>query len=200
MRIIKILGAALLGFIALAVTASIGATLWEKWSAAPAEKPVQLPSMQAPPPPQPRRVFDATVDQLIAKYNDGAGSSLHLPTADQFEVVASVPDHYTLMHRFDRGFAVSIEVARLSGRPFSLGFLAEPAEDEARNSRILAAMFTIGAAIYGKGQNAGAVANVCELAGKSNPITAQSQIGGFDVYCGGTAGVLIGGISVPKSQ
>ena len=162
----------------------------------------ELNNPQKPPVMPGRATFTGSVQDLVDRYNQNAlelDRSLLLPPANALESAGSNDKFHGLRHAVKPMAYVSIEVDNVSGKPFSLGLWAG-ARNNSEVVSLMAIEVAIGAAIFGKGDNAGILVKQCAKSAnaKGNPVSVKVE--GFEVFCSNTTGIWIAGISVADNR
>lgn len=150
-----------------------------------AQQPEPVASPATPVSPAAlRSTINITLTELIDRYNAfataGIGASFMLPAT--LAETARNPVFHAYEHMFSSPTMINIEVENNTGRPFSLNVAGSP-QNATQHAEMMAVMGAVGATIFGKGDDAGAILRECVEAVKSETKTHSTVINGFKVYC-----------------
>lgn len=152
--------------------------------------------------PSKRPTFDESAKELAIKYNDvllGVAPSLMIPSEGKMHIGAKNERFYVIQERVHEGAAVTFEVDNDSDMPFSMGVITAAGTDE-QITTSMAVLAGVGAAVFGKGPDASAIAKACTSAAKAKEKHYETVLKGKEVWCGVLDHVLMAGASVPKSK
>lgn len=147
-----------------------------------------------------RKTFEASTQELIDRYNKIAADidrSLLLPPAKAMADGGKNDKFHAITHTVKQNLHVSMEIDNVTGKPFSLTVTAAPANQEEKIA-LVGIIPSIGAAILGKGEQAGSLVNLCAKTDGKN--TATLKIGDLEAYCANVMGLWMAGISVSKEE
>jgi len=175
------------------------------WRKKPTAPPT-APELAQPAQQRPRPTWNASATEIVAKYNAQAtkiDARLTLPAVSMFErisVDAPGVTFYTLRHEVLPNVWMLMEIDRASDRPFSLAVWgASNPDDMDHNIMLIAAMTTVGATIFGPGDDASVLVRLCGTLGdKSGKSSNRLALRGLEAYCGMTGGLWMSGVTVPK--
>lgn len=145
-----------------------------------------------------RKVFDASVDQLIDRYNTIQGQidrKLLLPPKTALQDGGKNDRFHVLRHEVHPGVFVAIEIDNVSGQPFTLGMYAAGNGTDYAVS-FAATLAAIGTTVLGKDRSgADKLIKACNAAIKSEAGSSEQVTDGFVVHCGTGGGMWMAGIS-----
>lgn len=157
------------------------------------------PTAKTEEPPH-RKTFDARPQDLIDRYNKIAieiDPALKLPPATAMADGGKNNKFHALMHTVKENLHVSIEIDNDTGKPFSISVTAAPSNQEEKIA-LVGVIPSIGGAVFGKGEQAGILINLCSKTEGKDPVTMK--IGELEAYCANSMGLWIAGISVSKEE
>lgn len=159
------------------------------------------PPAATPKPPIPhRKTFETSTQDLIDRYNKIAAvidRDLLLPPVSAMADGGKNDKFHALMHTVKTNLHVSIEIDNITGKPFSLSVTAAPMTDDEKIA-LVGIIPSIGAAIFGKGEQAGILVKLCSKTDGKEPVS--EKVGDLEAFCANATGLWMAGISVSKDQ